>query len=429
MTLPVGFLLAGSVVMLWLAGVLVAVETALGSLTRAAIEDLIEEGRKKARRLDQVFEHRRRAMLAARAVRIGVQMVVAAAVTLVIAATGWYWWVVLLGSIFLNWILTYLLVSLLPQAIGYRRPASVALSATGLLELLLRASHLLDPVFTLVKNRIPPAAQTDAQVRAAMTEQMREVVDEVGDTDGFEAEDRQMMRNVFQLGHTYVREVMVPRTDMITINADTSVDKALGLFVRSGFSRIPVIGDDIDDVVGILYFKDVVSKMRSRRVDATRPVRDLCRPPHFVVEMKRADDELRLMQKERVHMVLVVDEYGGIAGLLTIEDLIEEIVGEVRDEHDRFEVEPQQLEPGVWRISTRLGLDELGELLGMELEDEDVDSVGGLLAKTLGKVPLPGAHATALGVEMVADEAVGRRRQVRTVVARKMEDETSELSQ
>ena len=145
--------------------------------------------------------------------------------------------------------------------------------------------------------------------------------------------------------------------------------------------------------------------------------------------MKRADDELRLMQKERVHMVLVVDEYGGIAGLLTIEDLIEEIVGEVRDEHDRFEVEPQQLEPGVWRISTRLGLDELGELLGMELEDEDVDSVGGLLAKTLGKVPLPGACATALGVEMVADEAVGRRRQVRTVVARKMEDETSELSQ
>ncbi|MDO5048898.1 MAG: hemolysin family protein [Actinomycetaceae bacterium] len=428
-SIPLGFLISTSIIVVFVAAILVAAESSISRLSKAAVEDLIEDKRKRARRLDALLDDRRRTALSARAGRIALQTAAAVAITIALTEGGWPWWVILLLSIGVNWLVAYVIISVIPQQIAWRNPEGVALATTPLMEFLRKLSRLGEPVMRLLRKFLPASPQTAAEARAEMTEEMREVVDQVGETEGFEDEDREMLRAVFELGHTYVREVMVPRTDMVTIGADTPLRKAITLFVRSGYSRIPVIGENTDDVVGIMYFKDVVSRLHYRPQDENKLVRDICREPHFVPEMTLADDELRRMQNARVHMVLVVDEYGGIAGLLTIEDLIEEIVGEVNDEHDRNVVEPEEVSPGVWRVPARYPIDELGELLGMEIEDEDVDSVGGLLQKAMGKVPLPGARTIALGVDMTAEEAIGRRRQIGTIVATKATIQNEEESE
>ncbi|EPD30634.1 hemolysin family protein [Gleimia europaea] len=427
-SIPIGLLFILTIFFVITAAVLTAAESSVARLSRAAVDDLLDYGYKNAKRLLALVEERRRSVLAARAGRIAMQTGAAVAITIAFAQTGWRWWAVLLASLAINWLIAFAVISVFPQQIAWRNPEKTALRTVGLLELTTSIGLLGAPVVRWLRKIFPAAQQTEAQARAEMTEEMREVVDQVGETEGFEDEDREMLRSVFELGHTYVREVMVPRTDMVTIQADTTLDKAIRLFIRSGYSRIPVIGESSDDIVGILYFKDLVSRAVDRPENRHKLVRDICREAHFVPEMLYADDELRHMQQLRVHMVMVVDEWGGIAGLLTIEDLIEEIVGEVMDEHDRRVIEPEEVEPGVWRVPARFPVIELGELMGLEIEDEDVDSVGGLLQKALGKVPLPGAKARALGLELVAEEAIGRRRQVGTILATRLENEPEEES-
>lgn len=427
-SIPIGLLAFLTVFFVITAAVLVAAESSVARLSRAAVDDLLEDGHKNAKRLLALVEERRRSVLAARAGRIAMQTGAAVAITIAFAQTGWRWWAVLLASLAINWLIAFAVISVFPQQVAWRNPERTALRTVGLLELTTSIGRLGAPALRSLRKFFPAPEQTEAQARAEMTEEMREVVDQVGETEGFEDEDREMLRSVFELGHTFVREVMVPRTDMVTIQADTTLEKAIRLFIRSGYSRIPVIGESSDDIVGILYFKDLVTRVVDRPENREKPVRDVAREAHFVPEMLYADDELRHMQQLRVHMVMVVDEWGGIAGLLTIEDLIEEIVGEVMDEHDRRVVEPEDVEPGVWRVPARFPVIELGELMGLDIEDEDVDSVGGLLQKALGKVPLPGAKAEALGLELEAEEAIGRRRQVGTILATRLENEPEEES-
>lgn len=427
-SIPIGLLAFLTVLFVITAAVLVAAESSVARLSRAAVDDLLEDGHKNAKRLLALVEERRRSVLAARAGRIAMQTGAAVAITIAFAQTGWRWWAVLLASLAINWLIAFAVISVFPQQVAWRNPERTALHTVGLLELTASIGRLGAPALRSLRKFFPAPEQTEAQARAEMTEEMREVVDQVGETEGFEDEDREMLRSVFELGHTFVREVMVPRTDMVTIQADTTLEKAIRLFIRSGYSRIPVIGESSDDIVGILYFKDLVTRVVDRPENREKPVRDVCREAHFVPEMLYADDELRHMQQLRVHMVMVVDEWGGIAGLLTIEDLIEEIVGEVMDEHDRRVVEPEEVEPGVWRVPARFPVIELGELMGLDIEDDDVDSVGGLLQKALGKVPLPGAKAEALGLELEAEEAIGRRRQVGTILATRLENEPEEES-
>lgn len=427
-SIPIGLLAFLTVLFVITAAVLVAAESSVARLSRAAVDDLLEDGHKNAKRLLALVEERRRSVLAARAGRIAMQTGAAVAITIAFAQTGWRWWAVLLASLAINWLIAFAVISVFPQQVAWRNPERTALHTVGLLELTTSIGRLGAPALRSLRKFFPAPEQTEAQARAEMTEEMREVVDQVGESEGFEDEDREMLRSVFELGHTFVREVMVPRTDMVTIQADTTLEKAIRLFIRSGYSRIPVIGESSDDIVGILYFKDLVTRVVDRPENREKPVRDVCREAHFIPEMLYADDELRHMQQLRVHMVMVVDEWGGIAGLLTIEDLIEEIVGEVMDEHDRRVVEPEEVEPGVWRVPARFPVIELGELMGLDIEDDDVDSVGGLLQKALGKVPLPGAKAEALGLELEAEEAIGRRRQVGTILATRLENEPEEES-
>jgi CBS domain containing-hemolysin-like protein len=215
----------------------------------------------------------------------------------------------------------------------------------------------------------------------------------------------------------------VPRTEMVWIEREKSVRQSLALALRSGYSRIPVIGENVDDTVGVVYLKDLVRFTTARANDPTGApadhpgaVGEIMRPAAFVPDSKQADDLLRDMQRTRNHMALVVDEYGGIAGLVTIEDILEEIVGEITDEYDAAEHRPlERLDDGSFRVSARLPVEDLEEAVGVEFDTEDVDTVGGLLAQRLGRVPLPGAEAEVGGLRIRAEGGEDDRGRMRIV--------------
>ena len=312
-------------------------------------------------------------------------------------------------------ILLGVVVGFSPRTYGRRNPAGTLL-ALG--RLLTWVDVLGAPQRRLLsRTRRSESAPTDAETREAVNEDLREMIDEIGETDTIEDEDREMMRSVVELGQTLVREVMVPRTDMVTIDAHKPASAAMRLFIRSGYSRVPVIGEDADDVRGILYLKDVLRRLAAHPEHEGLAVAGFVRDAEYVPEMKPADDLLREMQTGRFHMALAVDEYGGTAGLVTMEDLLEEVVGELTDEHDPELPEVVEVAPGTYRVPARLALDELGELFDLEIDDDDVDTVGGLLTKAIGRVPLPGAAGDTQGVHLQAEEATGRRRQVSTILA------------
>ncbi|WP_331274737.1 hemolysin family protein [Schaalia sp. lx-260] len=415
-SLPVAALLCVAFVALVMALFLSAMETGLAHLSRASVDDLIHDERRHASILKKLVEQRSRTDLTLRGLRTFWQVVLAVSLTVVFAHTQLPWWASACIALIVCSILQFMAVTLIATRIAGRQPDSIALIGARWTYRMLQISHIFDPIIHVMRGYFPQSSRTEAEVRAEMAEDLREMVDQVGETEMLEDKDRQMLRSIFELGHTLVREVMVPRTDMVTIDAQESARKALHLFVRSGFSRIPVIGHDVDDVRGILYFKDLVMRMEAHGGETNLVAEQMMRPAEFTIETKPADDLLRHMQTEHCHLALVVDEYGGISGLVTLEDLIEEVVGELTDEHDRKVREPEQLPDGSWRVSSRYGIWEVGELLGIEVEDEDVDSIGGLLAKAIGKVPLPGAVGDLAGVHMLAEEARGRRRQVDTIV-------------
>jgi CBS domain containing-hemolysin-like protein len=236
-----------------------------------------------------------------------------------------------------------------------------------------------------------------------------------------ESGERAMIHSVFEFGDTIAREVMVPRGDVVYIERYKNLRQTLSLFLRSGFSRVPVIQDNLDDIVGFAYLKDVVRRdFEDPGVEFTQRVDEVMRPALYVPESKPVDALLSEMQASRQHIAVVVDEYGGTAGLVTIEDLLEEIVGEITDEYDAEQVETESLADGSVRVSSRFPIDDLDELLGIDVEDDDVDSVLGLMAKHLGRVPIPGSHVEAHGLRFFAEAATGRRNKIESVLVTKL---------
>jgi CBS domain containing-hemolysin-like protein len=249
------------------------------------------------------------------------------------------------------------------------------------------------------------------------------MVDEAVKHDVIESDERELIHSIFEWGDTVAREVMVPRTDMVTVDADSSLEAATKIFLDSGYSRVPVIADDVDEVVGVLNLRDVSRRaFENPQEFSSLNAQDLARPAMFVPESKKADDTLKQMQAQHTHLALVVDEHGGIAGLVTLEDLIEELVGDIADEHDRGAPEVEQLSEQRFRVATRLPLDELGELFGLELDDEDVDSVGGLLAKELGRLPEVGDKVTVSGLIIEADRSGSHRKRVTRAIVEPDQD-------
>ncbi|WP_366181475.1 hemolysin family protein [Actinomyces timonensis] len=411
---PVALLITASVVILALGATLSAGEAALARITRAAAEDLVEDGRRGAAGVLALAERRGEVLGTIGAARIGVDMLAAVLVTLAVAGLLTSWWQVLLAAAAVNGVLLGLVVGISPRRLGRRDPEGALLVLAGLLR---RVDALGAPWRWLESHFGRASTLTEAEAREAVTQDLREMIDEIGESESIEDEDREMMRSVVELGQTLVREVMVPRPDMVTMEEDEPMAAAMRLFIRSGYSRVPVIGDDADDVRGILYLKDVLRRLAEHPEHEARAVVGFTREAVYVPETKAADDLLRDMQSGRFHMALAVDEYGGIAGLVTMEDLLEEVVGELTDEHDHAEPEVEDLGDGAYRVPARLGLDELGGLFGLEIDDDDVGTAIGLLTKAIGRVPLPGAVGDWQGVRLTAGEASGRRRQVATLLA------------
>jgi CBS domain containing-hemolysin-like protein len=247
--------------------------------------------------------------------------------------------------------------------------------------------------------------------------ELRGLVDYLERQTGIEPGEREMVRSVFELGDTIAREVMVPRTDMVFIEGDRTVEQALSLALRSGFSRIPVVGENEDDVVGIAYLKDIVAWSHEHPdADATEKVVTVIRPASYVPDSKPVNELLRQMQAQRNHVAIVIDEYGGTAGLVTIEDILEEIVGEITDEYDNEQPPVEWLSDGSARVTARLSVTELEELFGLQVGDEDVETVAGLLAHQLGRVPIAGSTATVRGLRLTAENLAGRRNKIGTVL-------------
>ncbi len=257
--------------------------------------------------------------------------------------------------------------------------------------------------------------------------ELRDAVDAATKQGLVENSEREMIQSVFDLGDTLVRELMVPRTDMVWIEGSKTLRQGLSLALRSGFTRIPVITENLDNVIGIAYVKDLARRVHERHEsEQTEKVEQHIRKASFVPENKTAIDLLKEMQRDQIHMAIVVDEYGGTAGLITIEDILEEIVGEIADEYDENEEDVEWLSDSRARVSARLNVEDFATAFNVELAEgdrEDVDSVGGLIAKVLGRVPIPGSTISIAGVKLTAERPVGRRHRIATVLAEKIIDE------
>lgn len=231
--------------------------------------------------------------------------------------------------------------------------------------------------------------------------------------------EQELIDSVEDFGETVVREIMVPRIDMVTVSSDKKLGEALRLFMESGFSRLPVRGKNIDDLIGVLYLKDVarVFSEDSKNLEKITAGK-LVRKAIFVPDSKPVDELLKEMQIKATHVAIAVDEYGGVAGLVTMEDVIEELVGEINDEYDRERPDIESLSEGVLRVSAKSSLFELGEHLGLELEDDDIDSVGGLVTKLLGRLPRGGDQVHHSGLTFTAERFEGRDKRLVTVLVR-----------
>lgn len=403
-----------AIVLVFFGGLFAAIDAALSTVSMARVEELVREERPGAVRLARVMAERPRYINLIVLLRIACEV----GPTVLLAAyldghLGVTWGLFVAAAIMV--VVSFVVIGVGPRTLGRQHAYTIALLAALPLQAL---SVLLTPIsrlLVLLGNALTPGRGFRNGPFASEIE-LREVVD-LAQQRGVVADDeRRMIQSVFELGDTPAREVMVPRTEMVWIENDKTAGQATSLAVRSGHSRIPVIGENVDDVVGVVYLKDLVQRTYYS-TDGGRgtKVSDVMRRAVFVPDSKPLDELLREMQRDRVHMVLLVDEYGAIAGLVTIEDVLEEIVGEIVDEYDAGEVVPvQDLGDDRYRVSARLPIEDLGELYDIEFDDDlDVDTVGGLVALELGRVPLPGAEVTWDGLRLQAEGGPDHRGRVR----------------
>lgn len=431
------WLLGLAVLLLIVAGLLISAETALARVSKSAIEELRKDGSKRAGKLLVILEDRPRYInvLTFLSTTATVTAIVIAGYVTVRALTsseGWPIGLALIVAVAVLVVISYVGLGVAPRTLGRQNAERIALVATPIT---MGLTTILSPLATLlivVGNAVTPG-KGFRQGPFASEAELRELVDIAEASDLIEDQERQMIHSVFELGDTFAREVMVPRTEMVFVERSKTLRQAMSLGLRSGFSRIPVIGENADDIVGVIYLKDIVRRtFEHQEAGSTEKVEQLMRAPYFVPDSKRADELLRDMQSARVHMAIVIDEYGGTAGLVTIEDILEEIVGEIADEYDTSAPEVTELSGGAFRVMARMHVDDFANLVGMDIdsEEEGVDTVLGLMAKRLGRVPIPGAEATVDGWVLIAEQGGGRRNRIATVLARprpEIVESTSEI--
>lgn len=418
-----------AVVLVVVAALLVMAETAIGRVSRGRVEDLQRDGvRGSARLLDVVADRPRYVnvllFLSTIASVTAIALVSYVGIAGLQEDRGWPVWLALLVVVALMVVVNYVVLGVAARTLGRQHADRIALRSAGVASLL---AGILGPFATLLiilGNALTPGRGYREGPFATQAE-LRELVDIAEAEDLIEDDERQMIHSVFELGDTFAREVMVPRTEMIYIERHKTLRQALSLGLRSGFSRIPVIGENSDDVIGIVFLKDVVRRVFDRRdAEQTETVESLMRPAFMVPDSKQVDELLKDMQAARTHMAIVVDEYGGTAGIVTIEDVLEEIVGEIDDEYDTAAPEVARLEDGAVRVSARMHVDDFADLIDVDVESEDegVDTVLGLMGKRLGRVPIPGASIDVDGWRLTAEQGMGRRNRIGSVLAVRVEE-------
>jgi CBS domain containing-hemolysin-like protein len=415
-------LLVASIVLVLLAGVVAASEAALTRVSRVQVDDSRKDRRRGWRHLQQVTADLTRYLNLLLLVRTIMELT--ATVLAAILCTHWFSsdWAAVLVAVAAMTVAAYVLIGVAPRTVGLQHADSVSLATAGLAVALNRLLGPVPRLLILLGNALTPG-RGFREGPFNTEEELRDLVDLAEERHLIESGERAMIHGVFELGDTIVRSVMVPRPDIVSIGRDKTLRQALSLCLRSGYSRIPVLGENEDDIVGIIYLKDLVRRTHEvRDSENTMRVEQVMRPPTFVPDSKPVDELLREMQARHIHVAVVVDEYGGTAGLVTIEDILEEIVGEITDEYDRELPRVETLDQHTMRVTARLPIDELNELFGTDIEIEDIDTVGGLLASALGRVPIPGAEARVDGLVLTAERAAGRRNQIGTVVVRRVVD-------
>ncbi len=417
----IGWLVAAAVVLTLAAGLCAMADSALTRISRFRAEELVAQGRRGARRLQDVISDAPRYLNVLLLLRVICELsatIVVAAAFVKAMGPGWaafgYTLLVMI-------VVSYVGVGVSPRTIGQQHPESIGLAASAVLYPLARVLGPLPRLLIGLGNALTPGPGLREGPFASEAE-LRDLVDLLERRRVIEPGEREMINSVFEFGDTIVREVMVPRTDMVFIERGKTLRQVMSLALRSGFSRIPVVGENEDDVIGVAYLKDIVARSyEHRESESAEKVESIMRPASFVPDSKPIDELLREMQARQIHLAIVIDEYGGTAGLVTIEDILEEIVGEITDEYDQERPPVEWIAPDTARVTSRLGVDELGELFGVKIDAEDVETVGGLLAHALGRVPIAGSQATISGLRLTAESPAGRRNRIGTVVVRKLE--------
>lgn len=419
MTAANQWLLAGAAMLALLAGLAASAETALSRVSRVRVEELVRERRRRADRLQQVLADPSRYLNLVLLLRVSCELSATVLVTVLFIALLGTSWPAVVAAAGVMVVVSYVVVGVSPRTLGRQHADQVALASAGIVYLLARILGPLPQLLILLGNALTPGRGFREGPFASEAE-LRDLVDLAEERRVIHSGERAMIHSVFELGDTLVREVMVPRTDIVFIELDKTLRQALSLALRSGFSRIPVVGENEDDVVGIAYLKDIVRRVHEDRDEqSARRVEAVMRPATFVPDSKPIDALLREMQAKQIHLAIVIDEYGGTAGLVTIEDILEEIVGEIADEYDVAEPRIEMLPDEAARVTARMPVDELGELFGVEIEVDEVETVGGLLAHALGRVPIAGSTAEVAGLSLTAESLEGRRNRIGTVLVRR----------
>ncbi len=412
------------VVLVLLNGVFAATEIALVTIRRSRLQQLAEEGNRGAFRVQRLKENPGRFLAV---IQIGINFLgfLASAFAAVSLVDGMRDWLAGFGAgsdlagvvalIVVTGLLTIFTIifgELVPKQIGLAHAERVAISTSRFIDVLGRVFGPLVAFLTWSTRRISRLFRADVAADERISaEELRLIIEQGGEQGILEAEEEQMIHAVIELGDQRIHEVMVPRIAMVTLPATSTLDDAIDTVIEEGHSRIPVYEDTIDEIVGILYAKDLLPFLKGTL--AERPsVRSILRTPVFVPESMTVDDLLHELQRRKVHLAIVLDEYGGTAGLVTIEDLLEEIVGEIQDEYDEEEPMIVRISDDEARIDGRADVDDLAELFDMNLglEDEDeYDTVGGLIYHRIGGVPKPGDQVTVDGLRLTVETTDGRR--------------------
>ena len=395
------------VLMLILCAVASASETALTSVSRIKLRNLAEEGDKKAAEIQHLLDNPN-VFLSTILIVNSVATIIASSMATVLALRFSESWGELISSFLLS-LIVLIFCEISPKTAAVQNPLRWARVMIGPVR---GAAWLLRPVvWTLsgiTKGLVRLMGGQAVRHGPFVTEEELRLLVTVGEEEGvLEEEETEMIHSIFEFADTPVREVMIPRIDIIALENDATVEQAVDVALQGGFSRIPVYEQTIDNITGVLYTKDMLKQLRDGH--DTQPIRDLVRPAYFVPETKKLDDVLREIRRTRVHMAIVIDEYGSVAGLVTIEDLVEEIIGDIQDEFDHEEVLYEQVNEHEYLFAAKISIDEFNELMGTKLEKEEYDTLGGFLYAQLDKIPVAGDTITFEHLRFTILTTRGRR--------------------